>query len=135
MPLFGDPSFGSFLTSLNNDIIVLEDCENIIKDRKMGESASSVSLLLNMTDGILSDDLSMKFICTFNDDMKTIDPALLRKGRLVSKYEFTPLCVEKAEKLLKERDIEAKLTKPLSLADIFHYGEDDYTNKVSKPII
>lgn len=134
VPLFGDPSFGSFLTSLNNDIIVLEDCENIIKNRKLNEGASSVSLLLNMTDGILSDDLSMKFICTFNDDMKTIDPALLRKGRLVSKYEFRPLCIEKAEKILKERGVEAKLTKPLSLADIFHYGEDSYETKI-KPII
>lgn len=124
--LLGDPSFGSFLITLNNHIIVLEDCENAIKDRRNNATASAVSLLLNMTDGILSDDLGMKFICTFNEDMRDIDPALLRKGRLVSKYEFKGLDPERAMALLSERGIEAQITKPISLAEIFHYGEDGY---------
>lgn len=133
--MFGDPSFGSFITTLNNNIIVLEDCENVIKDRKINSSAAAVSLLLNLTDGILSDDLGMKFICTFNEDMKAIDDALLRKGRLVSKYEFKELCVEKSIEILKTRGIDnIMLKKPLTLAEIFHYGEDDYLNK-TKPII
>ena len=126
--LLGDPSFGSFLTTLNNHIIILEDCENVIADRKSGRPSygAAVSLLLNMTDGILADDLNIKFICTFNDDMKNIDPALLRKGRCISKYEFTALDKEKAEALLKERGIETRVEKNLTLADIFHYGDDDY---------
>lgn len=132
--LLGDPSFGSFLITLNNNIIILEDCENAIRDRKINGSASAVSLLLNMTDGILSDDLGIKFICTFNEDMKNIDPALLRKGRLISKHEFKGLSPEKASALLKERGIDAHLTKPITLAEIFHYGEEDYTNNI-KPII
>lgn len=127
--LLGDPSFGSFLTTLNNHIIVLEDCENVIMDRKQTQYASAVSLLLNMTDGILSDDLGIKFICTFNDDMKNIDSALLRKGRCVTKYEFLPLCEEKAAALLAERGIQAKVEKPLTLSDIFHYEDDDYQIK------
>lgn len=123
----GSEAFGSFLTSLNEHIIILEDCENALRDRKGGiGDASAVSLLLNMTDGILGDDLNMKFICTFNDDMKNIDSALLRKGRCVSKYEFTALSKEKAQALLKERGIEALVDKPLTLADVFHYEDDDY---------
>ena len=134
--LLGDPSFGSFLTTLDNHIIVLEDCENIIRDRQMnGGGASAVSLLLNMTDGILSDDLSIKFICTFNDDMKNIDPALLRKGRLISKYEFKNLCPEKANVLLKEQGITDEVTKSLSLAEIFYYTDDNYENTKRKNII
>lgn len=124
--LLGEPTFGSFLISLNNHVIVLEDCENAIRDRKNSGSASAVSLLLNMTDGILSDDLGIKFICTFNDDMKNIDSALLRKGRLVSKYEFTPLDIDKTQKLLENRGINDKINKPLSLAEIFHYEDDSY---------
>lgn len=128
--MLGDPSFGSFLTTLNNHIIVLEDCENVIRDRQASQGmASAVSLLLNMTDGILSDDLCIKFICTFNEDVKNIDTALLRKGRMISKYEFTNLEVEKANKLLKELGINEKTTKPLSLAEIFHYEDDNYENK------
>lgn len=133
--LLGEPVFGSFLVSLNNHIIVLEDCENAIKDRKQGSSASAVSLLLNMTDGILSDDLGIKFICTFNDEMKNIDPALLRKGRLISKYEFQPLAVEKAKVLLENLGFnDCDIKKPMSLSDIFYYGDDSYET-IRKTII
>ena len=127
--LLGDPSFGSFLITLSNHVVILEDCENAIRDRKQTGSAASVSLLLNMTDGLLSDDLGVKFICTFNEDMKNIDDALLRQGRLVSKYEFKPLSIEKANAILSELGYEASLTKPLSLAEIFHYGEKSYEIK------
>ena len=132
--LLGDPSFGSFLITLNNHVIVLEDCENAIRDRKESGSSSAVSLLLNMTDGLLADDLGMKFICTFNADMKDIDPALLRKGRLMSKYEFKELQIDKAEALLMDRGIETTLKKPITLAEIFHYGESGYET-VKKSII
>jgi len=133
--LLGDPSFGSFLTTLDNHIIVLEDCENVIQDRKTSGTASSVSLLLNLTDGILSDDLGMKFICTFNDNMKNIDTALLRKGRLISKYEFKPLDIKKGNAILEKLGIEAELTKPLALSDIFNFLEDGYENEQKKSII
>lgn len=128
--LFSQPAFQSFLTTLNNHIIILEDCENAIRDRKSGQSDDdAVSLLLNLTDGILGDDLEMKFICTFNDDMKNIDPALLRKGRLVSKYEFKGLEKEKAQSLLKELGHEVMLEKNITLADIFNWGDEDYDVK------
>lgn len=128
--LLGEPSFGSFLTTLNNHIIVLEDCENVIRDRQSSSTmASAVSMLLNMTDGILADDLNIKFICTFNEDMKNIDSALLRKGRLISKYEFTNLDVEKSNILLKDLGIDFETTKPLSLAEIYHFNDDDYEIK------
>lgn len=128
--LLGEPSFGSFLTTLNNHIIVLEDCENVIRDRQsLTGMSSAVSMLLNMTDGILSDDLNIKFICTFNEDMKNIDSALLRKGRLISKYEFTNLETNKTNKLLKHLGIDFVSNKPLSLAEIFHFNDDDYEIK------
>jgi hypothetical protein len=127
--LMSDPSFGSFLATLNNHVIVLEDCENAIRDRKNDNTAASVSLLLNMTDGILSDDLGIKFICTFNEDIKDIDEALLRKGRLVSKYEFKPLCPEKVAVLLNEMGYgvpENEVVNDMTLADLFHIEDPDY---------
>ena len=156
IPYLGKPEFTTFLNSLTNHVIILEDCENAIRDRKsgFGDSASAVSTLLNMTDGLLADDLGIKFICTFNEDIKDIDPALLRKGRLVSKYEFKPLTVEKTNALLehiytskanefdadddnfvyvKEIDV-PKVQKGLTLADIYHFEEDSYET-VKKKII
>lgn len=154
IPLLGQPAFTTFLNSLNNHIIILEDCENAIRDRKTTGTSSAVSILLNMTDGLLADDLGIKFICTFNEDIKDIDPALMRKGRLVSKYEFKPLTVEKTNALLEhiytqkaneinndetslvhvpEIDI-PKVQKGLTLADIYNFEEDSYET-VRKKII
>ena len=133
--LLGEPQFGSFLETLSEHVIILEDCEAAIQDRRSANSnAEAVALILNMTDGILADDLNMKFICTFNEDLKNIDPALLRKGRCISKYEFKPLDKEKAQALLKERGIEALIDKPMVLSDIFHWEDTDYQTKKTSMI-
>jgi hypothetical protein len=100
IPMLGEPSFGNFLLSLQNSIIILEDCEGVIKSRKNTGSSSAVSLLLNLGDGLMSDDLGIKFICTFNADPGTIDEALMRKGRLACMYEFAPLSSDKVAILL-----------------------------------
>lgn len=133
IPLLADPSFSSFLPKLSDSVLILEDCEEAVKSRKVSGNSNVVSILLNMTDGLLSDDLSLKFICTFNEDIKNIDDALLRKGRLISKYEFTPLSVEKSNALLKEifaEDENVPTTNvPLTLADIYKYKEESYETK------
>lgn len=137
--MLGEPSFGAFIGKLTNSIMILEDCEGAIQSRKSGTgSSSAVSLILNMTDGLLSDDLSMKFICTFNENTKNIDSALLRKGRLISKYEFKPLCTEKTNALLAELysfgEDEELPNNPLTLADIYHYKEKAYQDDRKKII-
>ena len=144
--MLSQPNFSSFLMTLQDHIIILEDCEEAIKDRKANGSPAAVSLLLNMTDGLLSDGLGLKFICTFNDDVKNIDEALLRRGRLISKYEFKTLATEKANALLEELYGEKfesgdgeyktspKTDKPLSLADIYHFYEASYEKERRKII-
>ncbi|MBQ3946200.1 MAG: ATPase, partial [Alphaproteobacteria bacterium] len=96
---------------------------------------STVSTLLNMSDGLLSDGLGIKFICTFNENIPAIDEALLRKGRLVSKYEFKPLCVEKTTSLLNELyPGEVFIVKELTLADIYNIKDESYINEHKKII-
>lgn len=142
--MLSQPNFSSFLMTLQDHIIILEDCEEAIKDRKSNGSPAAVSLLLNMTDGLLSDGLGLKFICTFNDDVKNIDSALLRRGRLISKYEFKALTTDKANALLEELygekfdrgeyEISPATDKPLSLADIYHFYEASYEKERRKII-
>ena len=142
--ILSQPNFSTFLMTLQNHIIILEDCEEAIKDRKANGTPAAVSLLLNMTDGLLSDGLGLKFICTFNDDVRNIDTALLRKGRLVSKYEFKVLGIEKTNELLKELyendwksgkyDKEPVSDKPLSLADIYNFYKSSYEKERKKII-
>jgi len=84
-----------------NSILIIEDAENIIHDRT--EAAflpkQAVSNLLNLPDGLLDDAMHQQIICIFNCDVQSIDPALLREGRLVIEHKFDKLSVENSRRL------------------------------------
>jgi len=120
-----EPSFIEFLSRNQNSILILEDCENIVRKRSMNES-SAVTNLLNVGDGLLSDSLKIKIIITFNTDLRNIDSALQRKGRLKYQYTFNELCPKKSEALLKSLGYSpSRITKGMSLADIYNYGKEN----------
>lgn len=120
------PDLVNFFSSNKNSVLILEDCEEIIKPRSTSnQSTEALVNLLNLGDGLLSDAFSVKLICTFNAELKKIDPAILRKGRLAIRYEFMPLEIEKAQKLAQKLKIETEITEPTTIADIFN------TNQVS----
>lgn len=86
-----------------------------------------------MADGLLSDIVNIKFICTFNAAVDKIDPALLRKGRCFAKYEFKELCEEKVEKLNAKYNLGLKEIKPMTLAEIYNAEKTDYSEEENKP--
>lgn len=109
-------------------IFVMEDAESIITKRNANDGGRSqlVSTLLNITDGILNDIFSIQVILTFNTELTSIDEALLRKGRLIAKYEFKSLKRDNAERLadhlgLSIDTLENK--KEYSLAEIYALRE------------
>ena len=108
------PQFIGDLIKNKGGILVLEDCENFIQDRKLTND-SIVSPLLQITDGILSDILDIKIICTFNTDLTRVDEALRREGRLIAEYEFKELTEDRAD-ALAGKHVEGKRT----LANIFN---------------
>jgi hypothetical protein len=112
-----DPEFIDLLIDNPNTIVIVEDAENIIMDRRMG-GGSSVSNLLNISDGLLADFLNVQLICTFNNSLTLVDNALLRKGRLIAKYEFGKLGMEKARKLSDHLGLNVTINKPMTLAEI-----------------
>ena len=126
VPLLGEPSFTDFFPRLKDSILILEDCENALRSRESTGGNNAVNQLLNLSDGLLK-SLGIKFICTFNAPPEEIDEALLRKGRLFSKYEFKKLNAEKSSALLtKLYGKEIKTDEPMSLADIYYYDETSY---------
>ena len=88
--------------TLKDKIIILEDCEELLKDRSRSAFTAGISNLLNMTDGLLGDSFNIKAICTFNADMSQIDKALTRKGRIKLMYELKPLTQDRADALRKK---------------------------------
>ncbi|MES2775337.1 MAG: AAA family ATPase [Bacteroidota bacterium] len=123
-----NPEFMDLLLDNPNAVLVIEDAENIIMDRKYS-SQSSVSNLLNISDGLLSDCLNVQIICTFNSELSMVDSALLRKGRLIAKYEFGKLNAEKAQALSNHIGLQQVINKPMTLAEITNPEETHYEPK------
>ncbi len=112
-----NPEFIDLLLDNPNSVLVIEDAENIIKDRRYS-SESSVSNLLNISDGLLSDCLNVQIVCTFNSEIGLVDNALLRKGRLIARYEFGKLSIDKARKLSNHLGLTTEINKSMTLAEI-----------------
>ena len=131
-----EPSFISFLSENTNSVLILEDCENIVKKRSMNES-SAITNLLNIGDGLLSDSLKIKIIVTFNTDLKNVDTALQRKGRMKYLYTFENLSLDKTKKMFEKigKKIPDNLKTGLSLAEIYNYDEDNNNDLVNSKTI
>jgi energy-coupling factor transporter ATP-binding protein EcfA2 len=128
-----NPDFTEFIMEHRNSILVLEDAETILIKRDVSNgSAQAVSNILNLTDGILADGLNIQIIATFNTDLKNLDEALLRKGRLIAKYEFKELEIDKCNKIFENSDVEYRTSSPMTLAEIFNV--DDKIGMVEKVV-
>ena len=125
------PDLISLLMKNRNSILVIEDAEKIIIDRD-NNGYSPVSTLLNLADGLLSDCLNIQIICTFNTDLSKVDKALLRKGRLIAKYEFKELEAAKARALSDKLGYHTKIVQPMLLTAIYHQEEQEFKQKNEK---
>ena len=120
-----NPDFIQLLISNPNSVLIIEDAENVIMDRKINNNAS-VSNLLNISDGLLADFLNVQLICTFNSPVAMVDSALVRKGRLIAKYEFGKLGIEKSNRLSKHLGFDSNITRPMTLAEIANPNEKEH---------
>ncbi len=123
-----NPEFIELLIDNPNSVLIIEDAENIIMDRKLS-SSSSVSNLLNISDGLLADFLNVQLICTFNNSLTLVDNALLRKGRLIAKYEFGKLSITKAQNLSKYLGFDTIINKPMTIAEITNPNDVEITQE------
>lgn len=108
------PNLISILIYNPNSIFVIQDAENIVIDSEK-DGNSPVSAFLNISVELLADclckrtyfsvtlklEFSKFIICLFNTDISKIDSALMRKERLIAKYEFKELETAKEQQLLE----------------------------------
>ena len=118
--------FLAFLLKLQNAVIIMEDCEYILKRRDTHENPL-INSLLNITDGLVGDALNIRFLCTFNAALTDIDEALLRPGRLKVKYEFKALNKDKTKAICGDDKAE-------TLAEIYNRDKIDFNKKEQRKI-
>ncbi|UZR94185.1 AAA family ATPase [Chondrinema litorale] len=128
-----NPDFINILVDNPNSVLIIEDAENIIVNRS-STAHSAVSTLLNVADGLLSDCLNIQIICTFNVPISSVDDALLRKGRLIAKYEFGKLTIDKARSISAELGFVNEINNEMTLGDIYNQSHPDFNNKEPKKI-
>jgi hypothetical protein len=128
-----EPEFIQLLINNPDSVLIIEDAENVIMDRKANAN-SSVSGLLNISDGLLADFLNVQLICTFNNALTLIDNALMRKGRLIARYEFGKLGVAKGQRLSKHFGFDSVINRPMTLAEIANQEEVDQQVKQMEAI-
>lgn len=127
------PEFIPFMSKFSDSVLILEDCESLLVPREKGyTNSSALSNLLNLGDGLLSDAFSINIICTFNAGIRKIDDAILRKGRLLSRYEFKELELSKAQALADRIGKNVKIDHPMTVSEIYNIDDKDFGNKPSQ---
>jgi hypothetical protein len=122
-----EPVFMTFLSEKIQDwsddgffsVLLIEDAEPLLAKRMEGVRIQGITNLLNMTDGILNDMLNLQIICTFNVELRKLDSALLRPGRLIARKEFKPLSELDANLLGQRLGIKHHFEGPATLGEIY----------------
>ena len=96
----GSPNFISVLMEEQRKdqpmILVLEDADECLSSRK-ADNISAISALLNFSDGIFGALLDMRIVATTNIDLRDLDKAVMRPGRLCRRIEVTLLDATQAQ--------------------------------------
>lgn len=121
-----NPGLVPFLTDIPNSLLIVEDAENVLIKRQ-GQHNQAISNILNLSDGLFGDCLNIQILATFNTNLANIDEALLRKGRLIAKYEFKKLSEDRVKRLSKKLGI--KFGKDSgTLAEIYNCEDMDFNS-------
>ena len=72
-------------------LLVLEDCDELIRADAKQDSGQALSRLLNLTDGLLGQGLHVLVALTTNEPLTRLHPAVVRPGRCLAHIEVGKL--------------------------------------------
>jgi ATP-dependent 26S proteasome regulatory subunit len=102
--------------------MIIEDGDACLVPRK-SDNMSTISSLLNLSDGIMGSIIDIKMIISTNADIKEMDQAIMRPGRLCRNICVGPLPYEQANKifirLMNKDDSKLEYRKYYTLAEIY----------------
>jgi hypothetical protein len=101
-------------------ILIIEDADRCLQPRDDG-NVSTISTMLNMTDGIVGHLLNIKVVATTNVSLEGIDSAIRRPGRLLKHTHVGPLTPERAMKVYQRLTGKSKnFSQPTTLAEVYY---------------
>ncbi len=72
-------------------LLLLEDCDELIRGEAKHTAGQALSRLLNLTDGLLGQGRNVLVCITTNEELERLHPAVVRPGRCLSRIEVGPL--------------------------------------------
>ncbi|MFI6869020.1 DUF5925 domain-containing protein [Nocardia sp. NPDC050406] len=72
-------------------LLVLEDCDELIRGTAKESTGQGLSRLLNLTDGMLGQGRDVLVAITTNENISRLHPAVIRPGRCLAQLEVGPL--------------------------------------------
>lgn len=135
------PEFIPFLLKVKSQyekpiILVIEDGDSCLVPRKT-DNISAISSLLNLSDGILGSLIDIKVIITTNANIKDIDAAICRPGRLCKNITVNPLPYDRANaiyrRLMNDEKVSLEKRKMYTLAEVYcRFNNKDLPDPVVK---
>jgi Domain of unknown function (DUF5925)/ATPase family associated with various cellular activities (AAA) len=77
-------------------LLLLEDCDELIRAEAKSATGQALSRLLNLTDGLLGQGRDVLVAITTNEPFARLHPAVTRPGRCLAQIEVGPLSPEEA---------------------------------------
>ena len=118
--LFSDPGYLMDVVIGDDDddppwrLLVLEDCDELIRGEAGQPTGQALSRLLNLTDGMLGQGRQVLVAITTNEDLRRLHPAVVRPGRCLAHIEIGPLSNAEASALLGR-----PVAGPVTLAELY----------------
>lgn len=112
-------------------LMVLEDCDELIRGEAKEASGQSLARLLNLTDGLLGQGREIMVAITTNERLDRLHPAVVRPGRCLAQIEVGALSAPESSGWLGGETVRG----PMTLAELYarRSGTDPTTTEPPIP--
>jgi hypothetical protein len=107
-------------------LLILEDCDELIRGEAKQSAGQALSRLLNLTDGLVGQGRKVLIAITTNEDLRRLHPAVTRPGRCLAQVEVGPFPPAEAAQWLRGTGrhqpglaAPAIVTSPVTLAELY----------------
>ena len=110
-------------------LLILEDCDELIRDEARQSAGQALSRLLNLTDGLVGQGRKVLIAITTNEELRRLHPAVTRPGRCLAQVEVVPFAPAEAGQWLGRHGPQQSgqpgagaflsVTSPVTLAELY----------------